>query len=97
MSNLGFWSDDAKRLMPEGDVILKGIKFRAYSIMRGNKVVGTMRRVGVHGWMVRIEGFTFFTAGEGSAKFGMKTTPCKLYKTSMLGRAAITNAFLLLI
>lgn len=94
---LGFWNEAAPRLLPPGAIRIEGIPHRAYSIMKGGRVIGTMRRIAPHGWMVTLDGFTFYTTpGEGADRLGHKTTRPKLFKTAALARAAIREAFELL-
>ena len=94
MNNIGFWNERSAKLLPEGDYSLGGKPYRAYSIMKGGKMVGSMRFHRPHGWMVNITGFHFYTIpGHGSARFGLKETTVKLFKTAPEARAAIKEAF----
>lgn len=95
---IGHWNERSKKFIPEGDYSLQGKPHRAYSIVKGEKIVGTMRRAGFNqGWFVQIPGFSFFTIeGQGAARFGLKETNVKLFKTAPEARAAIKEAFGLL-
>ncbi len=92
---LGRWNERSVGLLPQGDVVLAGKPYRAYSIMKGGKLVGSMRRAGMNqGWFVNIVGFKFQTIpGEGAARFGLKETDVKLFKTAPAARAAIKEAY----
>ena len=92
---LGRWNERSVGLLPEGDVTLSGRPHRAYSIMKGGKIVGSMRRAGFNqGWFVSIPGFIFETTpGQGAARFGLKETNVKLFATAPLARKAIKSAF----
>jgi hypothetical protein len=94
----GHWTDPykARRLLPAGDVSFVGRARRAYSVMRGGKVIGSIRyhaNAGNPCWMVSLPGFMFDTVpGQGAARFGVKQTPVKAIKGAKAARAAITNA-----
>jgi hypothetical protein len=93
MPELGYWNERSAKLLPAGDYILAGKPYRAYSIMKGGKIVGTMRR-NCEGWMVTIPGYHFYTVpGQGASRHGMKETIVKNFKTSAMARAAIKRAF----
>lgn len=91
---LGQWNERSVGLIPEGDIIVSGKPHRAYSIMIGKRGFGSMRRVFTHGWTVNIVGFHFNTIeGQGAARFGLKQTTVKLFKTAPEARAAIKEAY----
>jgi hypothetical protein len=93
---LGRWNERSAKLLPVGPYDLVGRPYRAYSVMKGGKVVGSMRRSS-EGWMVNLLGFKFNTIpGQGAARFGLKETEVKLFKTAPEARAAIKEAFQLL-
>ena len=94
MSDIGHWMPRAAGLIPAGDYSLQGIPHRAYSIMKGGKVVGTMRCVRPHGWIVTIEGYRFYTTKKvGAGRFGLTETGPKLFPDADSARAAIKHAF----
>jgi hypothetical protein len=92
---LGHWNERSVGLLPQGDVVLAGRPYRAYSIMKGGKMVGSMRRAGnAQGWFVKIVGFKFETIpGHGAARFGLKETEVKFFETAPDARTAIKAAF----
>jgi len=96
---LGRWNERSVDLLKgdryDGDVIVSGRPHRAYSIMKGGRLIGAMRRAGANqGWFVNIVGFKFETVpGQGAARFGMKETDVKLFPNAPAARAAIKEAF----
>lgn len=98
---IGYWTEQGQRLTPSGEVSLVGRAGRAYSIMKGGKKVGALRRAGTgapkSGWFVQIDGFRFYTLpGQGAARFGVKETHVKHYPDAPTARKAIDAAFQLL-
>jgi hypothetical protein len=75
---LGRWTANAIRLVPEGKVEFKGIPRRGYGLWVDGKQIGAMRgKAG--GWMCRIDGFGWcVTPDMGTHRFGFKFTPVNL-------------------
>jgi hypothetical protein len=97
---LGEWNPRSVELLKThpryaGEIAVVGVPHRAYTIRKGNTMIGSMRRAGNNqGWFVKIDGFKFETIpGQGAARFGMKLTDVKLMKTAPEARKAIIAAF----
>lgn len=97
---LGRWNPQTVRLLTTearyaGEITVGGRPHRAYSIMKGGKLIGSMRRAGANsGWFVNLVGFKFETIpGQGAARMGLKETDVKLFPNAPAARAAIKEAF----
>jgi hypothetical protein len=75
---LGRWTANVIRLVPEGKVEFKGIPRRGYGLWVDGKQIGAMRAK-AGGWMCRIDGFEWrVTPDMGTHRFGFKFTPVNL-------------------
>jgi len=89
---LGRWTANAIRLVPEGKGEFKGIPRRGYGYWVGGKEVGVMRYKGGGdaGWLCRVDGFEWRVhPGMGAHRFGHKFTPVILVRTADEARKAL--------
>lgn len=98
---LGQWLESGLRNVPRGQLEWVGMPRKAYTATVGASVVATIRcKPYGRGWTARMEGFEWDMSGEAGNSFhktfGVTTSPVRAFKTSILARKAVEEAYGLL-
>lgn len=80
---------------PPGEIVWHGVPRRGYTAMVGNRPIGVVRYYPQHRhWRATLEGWMWtVTADMEPARYGIKETPIKVYKSRPDAQAAIERAW----